>query len=63
MGQGEQWRILAEEAAQEKDPEKLSEIIQAITRALDERELQRSHASQQGAAVHASRTHGTYPES
>ena len=49
MGQDEQWRILAE-AAQEKDPEKLAEIIQALTRALDERELQRSHASQQGAA-------------
>jgi hypothetical protein len=50
MGQDEQWRILAEETAQEKDPEKLAEIIEALTRALDERELQRSHASQQGAA-------------
>jgi len=50
MGQDEQWRILAEEAAQEKDPEKLAEIIEALTRALDECELQRSHASQQGAA-------------
>jgi hypothetical protein len=42
MGQDEQWRILAEEAAQVKDPEKLSEIIQALTRALDERELQKT---------------------
>ena len=32
MGQDEQWRILAEEAAQEKDPEKLAEIIDALTR-------------------------------
>jgi len=35
MGQVEQWQILAEEAAQEKDP--------ALTRALDE-----SHAKRNG---------------
>ena len=51
MGQDEQWRILAEEAAQEKDPEKLAEIIEALTRALDERERGLpTHARQQGAA-------------
>ena len=35
MGQDEQWVILAEEAAQEKDPEKLMKIIKAVTEALD----------------------------
>jgi hypothetical protein len=45
MGQDEQWRILAKEVAQEKDPEKLAEIIEALTRALDEYELQRSHVT------------------
>jgi len=35
MGQAEQWLILAEEAAQEKDPEKLIKIIEALTKALD----------------------------
>jgi len=35
MGQDEQWVILAEEAAQEKDPEKLMKIIEALTKALD----------------------------
>lgn len=29
-------RILAEEAAQEKDPEKLMKIIEALTQALDD---------------------------
>jgi hypothetical protein len=43
MGQVEQWQILAEEAAQEKDPEKLMQIIEALTRALDE-----SHAKRNG---------------
>jgi len=35
MGQAEQWIILAEEAAQEKDPAKLMKIIKALTEALD----------------------------
>jgi len=48
MGQDEQWRILAEEAAQEKDPRKLMEIISALTLALDERREDR--AKKQGAA-------------
>jgi hypothetical protein len=42
MGQVEEWQILAEEAIQEQDPEKLLEIIEALTLALDNRELQRS---------------------
>jgi hypothetical protein len=37
MGQNGRQRILAEEAAQEKNPEKLMEIIASLTRALDER--------------------------
>jgi Mg-chelatase subunit ChlI len=38
MGQDTEWKILAEEAAQEKDPEKLMQIIQSLTRALDEKD-------------------------
>ena len=38
----EEWLILAEEAAQEKDPEKLMEIIASLTRALDERTAKRN---------------------
>jgi hypothetical protein len=37
------WQILAEEAAQEKDPNKLIEIISALTAALDERQARRPH--------------------
>jgi hypothetical protein len=36
--QDQDWRILAEEAAEEKDPTKLMEIIRALNRALDEQE-------------------------
>jgi hypothetical protein len=42
MGQDEQWRILAEEAAQEQDPEKLMQVIESLTRALDEREANKN---------------------
>jgi hypothetical protein len=37
VGQAEQWKILAEEAAQEQDPEKLMQIIHALTAALAEK--------------------------
>jgi hypothetical protein len=50
MGQIEQWQILAEEAIQEQDPEKLLEIIEALTLALDNRELQSSQPSHRGGA-------------
>jgi hypothetical protein len=50
MEQDEQWRILAEEATQEKDPEKLIEIVEALTRALDEHETQKSQADQRSVA-------------
>ena len=36
-GSAEQWKLLAEEAAQEEVPEKLMKIIEALTRAIDER--------------------------
>ena len=49
MGQAEQWVILAEEAAQEKDPEKLMQIIRALTEALDAKALHGS-TKKQGAA-------------
>ena len=38
MGQVEQWQILAKEAVEEQDPEKFLEIIESLTRALDDRE-------------------------
>ncbi len=38
MPQDQDWRLLAEQAAEEKDPAKLMEIIMALTRALDEQE-------------------------
>ena len=34
--QDAEWRILAEEAAQESNPDKLIEIVEALTRALDQ---------------------------
>jgi hypothetical protein len=37
MGNAEEWKILAAEAAEEKDPEKLLKIVEALTRALDEK--------------------------
>ena len=52
MGQAEQWEILAEEVVQERDPEKLMQIIEALTRTLDERKQGNGHANshKQGAA-------------
>ena len=47
MGQDEQWAILAEEAAQENNPEKLIEIIKALNEALDAKD---SITKKQGAA-------------
>ena len=38
MPHDEEWRILAEEAAQENDPQKLIEIIEALNRALNQPE-------------------------
>jgi hypothetical protein len=50
MGQHEEWVILAEEAAQEKDPQKLMQTIKALTEALD---AKASHTD-----VHRSTTQG-----
>jgi hypothetical protein len=44
MPHDEEWRILAEEAALEKDPNKLLEIVVALNRALDEREEQKTNS-------------------
>jgi|KBSMisStaDraftv2_1062788.scaffolds.fasta_scaffold32835_2 hypothetical protein len=38
------WRILAEEAAQEKDPQRLVQIVNALNQALDEMGLKKSQA-------------------
>jgi hypothetical protein len=42
MGQDQEWLILAEEAAQEKDPQKLMQIIKSLTEALDARVLHKN---------------------
>ena len=39
-----EWKILAEEAAQERDPEKLMQIVNALNRALDEKEARKKSA-------------------
>jgi hypothetical protein len=46
MGQVEQWKILAEEAMEEQDPEKFLEIIESLTRALDDRDNKSSKPAQ-----------------
>ncbi len=38
MPQDVEWRILAEEASQENNPKKLVEIVEALTRALDQQQ-------------------------
>jgi hypothetical protein len=40
----EEWRILAEEARQERDPNKLMDIVDALNRTLDEQEARRTGA-------------------
>jgi len=41
--QDHDWRDLAEQASQEKDPAKLMEIIRALTRVLDKEEARKRH--------------------
>jgi hypothetical protein len=45
-----EWQILAEEAAQEKDPEKLMKIIEALSHALDAHRNGTGNAKERGAA-------------
>jgi hypothetical protein len=47
MPQEEEWRLLAEESTQEKDPNRLMDIIRALNRALDEQEEQKKTANRQ----------------
>jgi hypothetical protein len=42
MGNDEQWKMLAKEAAEEKDPERLMKTIEALTEALDARASSRN---------------------
>lgn len=39
----ERWMILCEQAAQEQDPEKLMDLVQEITRLLDEKQQRLEH--------------------
>jgi hypothetical protein len=43
--QDQDWRILAEQAAEEKDPTKLMEIIKALTSVLDEQEARKRQSA------------------
>ena len=54
-GHNEDWRILAEEARLEKDPDKLLEIVSALNRALDDREkdAREKHTTHPGAGSKA----------
>ena len=47
MSQDEEWRILAEEAALEKDPHTLMKIVEALTRALEEQETRNRQIREQ----------------
>lgn len=44
MPHDEEWKILAEEAAQEKDPQKLLEIVQSLTAAIDEAQSKKTQS-------------------
>jgi hypothetical protein len=46
MPHDEEWKILAEEAAQEKDPQKLLEIVKSLTAAIDKEQSKRTRPSQ-----------------
>jgi hypothetical protein len=46
MPHDEEWRILAEEAVQEKDPQKLLEIVKSLTAAIDKEQSKKTQQSQ-----------------
>ncbi len=46
MPHDEEWKILAEEAAQEKDPQKLLEIVKSLTAAIDKAQSKTTQQSQ-----------------
>ena len=46
MPHDEEWKILAEEAAQEQDPEKLIEIVHSLTAAIDAQVIRKAAAQQ-----------------
>jgi len=45
--QDQDWRLLAEQAAKEKDPAKLMEIIMALTRTLDKQQERKRRSAGQ----------------
>ncbi len=51
MPHNAEWRILAEEAAQENNPQKLLEIIEALTHALDEQKRHKKKKMGQDVSV------------
>ena len=54
--QDAEWRILAEEAAQENNPNKLIEIIEALNRAVNEQE---QHKKKAVSTSHSDSQHST----
>jgi hypothetical protein len=49
-----EWRLLAEEASQENNPKKLVEIVEALTRALDQQQHKEKAVSTSHTASHNS---------
>ena len=47
-----EWRLLAEEASQENNPKKLVEIVEALTRALDQQQHKEKAVSTSHTASH-----------
>jgi hypothetical protein len=50
LEQAKDWRILAKQVVEERDPEKLLEIVEALSRAIDEQEGLRHGLGQKRAA-------------
>jgi hypothetical protein len=45
MPEDAEWKILAEEAAQEKDPEKLLDIVLSLVAAIDKEQSKKTHSA------------------
>lgn len=57
MPHDEEWKILAEEAAQEQDPKKLIEIVHSLTAAIDAQVIRKAAEQQRKKANAAPEFH------
>ncbi len=51
--QDAEWRILAEEAAQENNPQKLIEVVEALTHALDQQHKKKAVSTSHSDSQHS----------